>query len=41
MHAGEVKKGSGQRANEDKFSAGRVETAKAAEKWEEKCTPAR
>ena len=41
MHAGEVKKGSGQRANEDKFSAARVETIKAAEKWKEKCTPVR
>ena len=41
MHAGEVKKGSGQRANEDKFSAARVETIKAAEKQNEKCTPVR
>ena len=41
MHAGEASKGRDRRANEDKIPAGRVETAKAAEKQKEKCTPAR
>ena len=41
MHAGEMKKGRGQRANGGKIPAGIVERIKAAEKWEEKCTPAR
>ena len=41
MHAGEMKKGRGQRANGGKIPAGTVETAKLAEKREEKCTPAR
>ncbi|MBC8545178.1 hypothetical protein [Bianquea renquensis] len=41
MHAGEMKKGRGQRAHGGKFPAGSVETPMPAEKWEEKCTPAR
>ena len=41
MHAGEMKKGRGQRAHGGKFPAGRVETPEPAEKREEKCTPAR
>ena len=39
MHAGEMKKGRGQRANGGKIPAGTVETAKLAEKQHEKCTP--
>ncbi|MFR5071178.1 MAG: hypothetical protein ACLTDS_03020 [Bianqueaceae bacterium] len=41
MHAGEMKKGRGQRANGGKIPAGIVETPKLAEKQNEKCTPAR
>ena len=41
MHAGEMKKGRGQRANGGKIPAGTVETAKLAEKQNKKCTPVR
>ena len=41
MHAGEASKGRDRRAKGGKISAGIVERIKAAEKWEEKCTPAR
>ena len=41
MHAGEAKKGRGQRAHGGKLPAGSVETSKPEEKWEEKCTPVR
>ena len=41
MHAGEASKGRDRRAKGGKIPAGRVETAKAAEKREEKCTLAR
>ncbi|MFQ9801084.1 MAG: hypothetical protein ACLR23_21570 [Clostridia bacterium] len=41
MHASEMKKGRGQRAQGGKIPAVTVETAKPEEKWEEKCTPAR
>ena len=41
MHAGEMKKGRGQRANGGKIPAGSVETAKSEEKQNKKCTPVR
>ena len=41
MHAGEMKKGRGQRANGGKIPATSVETPKLAEKQNEKCTPVR
>ncbi|MBC8544679.1 MAG: hypothetical protein ACLR23_04065 [Clostridia bacterium] len=41
MHAGEARNSRGQRAHGGKLPAGIVETAKSAEKWEEKCTPVR
>ena len=41
MHAGEMKKGRGQRAHGGKLPAGIVEMLKPEEKREEKCTPAR
>ena len=41
MHAGEGGDSRGQRANGGKIPAGRFETPKPEEKWEEKCTPVR
>ena len=41
MHAGEAEKGRSQRANGGKLPAVIVETSKAAEKQDKKCTPAR
>ena len=41
MHAGEARKGRGQRANGGRLRAGIVETSKPAEKRDKKCTPAR
>ena len=41
MHAGEARKGRGQRANGGRLRAVSVETSKAAEKQDKKCTPAR
>ena len=41
MHAGEARKGRGQRANGGRLRAVSVETSKAAGKQDKKCTPAR
>ncbi|MFQ9799867.1 MAG: hypothetical protein ACLR23_14025 [Clostridia bacterium] len=41
MHAGEVKKAAASVQTKTNSPPAEVETAKAAEKWEEKCTPAR
>ena len=41
MHAGEMKKGRGQRTNGGRLPTGIVEMIKLAGKQEEKCTPAR
>ncbi|MBC8544978.1 hypothetical protein [Bianquea renquensis] len=41
MHAGEAKKGRGRRANGGRLRAVIVETSKAGEKQDKKCTPAR
>ncbi|WP_283244010.1 hypothetical protein [Bianquea renquensis] len=41
MHAGEAKKGRGQRAHGGRLPTVNVETSKAAGKRDKKCTPAR